>query len=94
MDGQFDIVVAFLLIVYEIELLLDILIGDHSIQFLSQDLFSTDLKILLCDRIEDLDSALGIGKDQSFLEIFQENLMEVLIGSIHADRRVSLDPAL
>ena len=70
MDGQFDIMVAFLLLIYEIELLLNIFVWDRPIQFLSQDLFPTDLKIFLCNRVEDLDAALGIGKEQSLLEIF------------------------
>jgi hypothetical protein len=85
MDRQLDIVVPFSFLVNEIKVLLDIFIRDGPLQSLSQYLLSADLKILLCDNIEDLNSSLRIGKDDRFFEIFQDNLVEVLLCSIHSE---------
>jgi len=54
----------------------DILIRNHSLQSLSENLLARDLKLLLRDEIEDLDSAFGVGKDDGLLEISQYDLVE------------------
>jgi hypothetical protein len=65
--------------------LLDIFIRNDPLQPLSQHLLSADLEILLCDEIEDLNSLLGVGKDDGLLKISQDNLVEVLLCSIHPE---------
>jgi len=69
MDRQFDIMITFSLLVNEIKMFLDIFIGDDPFQSFSKYLLFADLKILLCDGINDLNSFLGIGKDDRLLEI-------------------------
>ena len=78
-DGQLDIVIAFSLFINEIKVLLDIFIRNGPLQSLSQHLLPADLKILLSDEIEDLDSPLRVGKDDGLFKISQENLVKVLL---------------
>ena len=92
MDRQFDIVITFPLFVNGIKVFLDIFIRDDPLQSLSQNLLSADLKILLCDGIKDLNSPLGVGKDDRLLKISQDNLIEILLCSIHPERIHSIHP--
>ena len=85
MDRQLDIVVPFSLLVNEIKVFLDIFIRNGPLQSLSQYLLFADLKILLCDDIEDLNASLCVGKDDCLFKISQDNLVEVLLCSIHPE---------
>ena len=86
MDCQFNIVMALFFFVNGMEVFFNIFIRDDPLQLLPCNLLSADPEILFSDRIEDLDSLLGVGKDNRLLKIFQDDLVEILLYSIHPDR--------
>ena len=76
MDRELHVMITFSLLINGIKMLLDILIRNHPLQSFSENLLAHDLKVFLRDEIEDLDPALGVGKDNCLLEIFQYDLVE------------------
>src|SRR4030042_3016827 len=73
MDRQLDIVMAFSIFVYGIDLLPDNLIRDDPFEPLSQRLLLFDLEQLHGYRIEDLYRAPPIGKDACPLKMSQDH---------------------
>ncbi len=63
MDREFNILMAFSLLINRGKLLPDILMGNHPLHPFSQHLPFLHLKVLLCNTVEDLDASFGIGKD-------------------------------
>jgi len=75
-DRELHVMITLSLLINRIKMLLDILIRNDPLQSFSDNLLPRDLKVLLRDEIEDLDSALGVSKDNRLLEIFQYDLVE------------------
>ncbi len=83
LDGEFNIVIALLLLVNRFEMLSNIFERNHPFIFFPQGLFPPNLKILFGHGVEDLDSASDIRKDDGLLQILQKNFVKVFVTPIH-----------
>ena len=83
LDGEFNIVIALLLLINRLEMLPNILERDYPFIFLPHGLFPPDLKIRFSHGVEDLDSAPRIRKHDGLLQILQKNFVKVFVTPTH-----------